>query len=394
MSDNLVDTVQILDNKKEFEKTTSDTQRQLYEYIIDGKVEEFKQLLTQQLSIKPDEGVDQIFLDKESQATLTHKAARYNQVEILDFLVSKGASLESTDFLESTPIMYASASGSTKACHFLLSKGASVNAKDKYQMSPLILAMKNNHIETASVLLLSGADIHVKGPRGNSALHQACEEGNQEKVKFLLENGAIITRTNQKSQNCLFSCLKHQPVLSLLVDGLANSTGGVKSVYRQLLSRDDQTRTVMHHCVENDYKASLAYLLQYLSSNKATLKEFVNDKEQLFGNTPLHLAATANKVDIARLLLETKEIDIDAQNNAGNTALHVAIANNNQMMAQFIYHVGKASTKVKNNAKITPSQLAKDKKVEIKKFTHAADMGITDVSLTQTRKSIWNIFNK
>lgn len=138
---NLVEQVQISSStlessKKEMEKTTSDTQRQLYEYIIDGKVEEFKQLLSTQLQNKTqqenDEGVDNMFLDKESQATLTHKAARYNQVEILDFLMSKGAGLESTDFLESTPIMYASASGSTKACHYLLSKGASVNAKDKY----------------------------------------------------------------------------------------------------------------------------------------------------------------------------------------------------------------------------------------------------------------------
>jgi ankyrin repeat protein len=381
---------------EDFENLTEEqVQRLLYDYIIDGKFEEFKALLDAQIAKNPLEPLDTLCLDNESLATLTHKAARYNQVEILEYLVNKGATLETNDFLDSTPLMYASASGSTKAASFLLSRGANANAKDKYQMSPLILAMKNSHFETASVLLLGGADIHVKGPRGNSALHLACEEGNLDKVKFLMENGAVITRTNQKSQNCLFSALKHQHVLEYLIGCLNNGNGGAKSAYRLLLARDDQTRTVIHHCIENDYKSSLAYLIQFLSTSKTTLKEFVNDKEQLFGNTPLHLAISAGKIDITRLLVETKEVEIDAQNNAGNTALHLAVQNNNEGLAQYLVHVGGANKKVKNNNKITVSQVAKDKKMELKKFSKAQELGV-DPSLggNARKSSIWSVFKK
>ncbi|EGC37089.1 hypothetical protein DICPUDRAFT_54221 [Dictyostelium purpureum] len=79
-----------------------------------------------------------------------HWAADYNQAEILDFLISKGAKF---------------------------------NDADGYGITPLLAAVYENHVQAVELLLKRGAKKDAKGPDGQTA-YEAAEK---EEIKKLLK---------------------------------------------------------------------------------------------------------------------------------------------------------------------------------------------------------------
>ena len=75
-------------------------------------------------------------------------------------------------------------------------------------------------------------------------------------------------------------------------------------------------RTQLHHCVENGLTTSVKRLLSIRNIN-------VNVKDDMFGSTPLHLAAYNGHIEISRLLLQNGA-DVNAKSDDGSTPLHWA----------------------------------------------------------------------
>jgi hypothetical protein len=63
--------------------------------------------------------------------------------------------------------------------------------------------------------------------------------------------------------------------------------------------------------------------------------DLVSSKEEKFGQTPLHVAAFNNRIDVAKLLLANKA-DVNAQANNGATPLHLAAAKGNKDMVELL----------------------------------------------------------
>ncbi|KAG5444682.1 Myotrophin [Clonorchis sinensis] len=81
---------------------------------------------------------------------------------------------------------YAADYGQPEICEYLLSKGADVNTPDDYGVTPLLAAIYENHIDCARVLLEKGAKF-LNTPDGVSYL----EAAESEKLRtLLLEFGA------------------------------------------------------------------------------------------------------------------------------------------------------------------------------------------------------------
>jgi ankyrin repeat protein len=68
----------------------------------------------------------------------------------------------------STPIQQAADFGHVEIIRYLVSKGAKVNAKDNFGNSALLNALYENHTDAVKELLKAGADASVKGPDGRS----------------------------------------------------------------------------------------------------------------------------------------------------------------------------------------------------------------------------------
>ncbi|MGA2651717.1 MAG: ankyrin repeat domain-containing protein [Terracidiphilus sp.] len=63
--------------------------------------------------------------------------------------------------------------------------------------------------------------------------------------------------------------------------------------------------------------------------------DLVSSKEEKYGQTPLHIAAFNDRIDVAKLLIANKA-DVNAQANNGATPLHLAAAKGNKDMVELL----------------------------------------------------------
>lgn len=120
----------------------------------------------------------------ESGYTPLMFAAYYNQLEVIQFLLEKGAEIN----LESkygTALMAATIKGHRDAVVFLIAEGATLNNKDSYGNTALLHSAVFNRTEIAKLLLEAGADPHIKDVRGNKALDYVILKQNIDFIKLL-----------------------------------------------------------------------------------------------------------------------------------------------------------------------------------------------------------------
>lgn len=81
------------------------------------------------------------------------------------------------------PLHYAADCGQLEILEFLLLKGADINAPDKHNITPLLSAVYEGHVSCVKLLLSKGADKTVKGPDGLTAF----EATDNQAIKALLQ---------------------------------------------------------------------------------------------------------------------------------------------------------------------------------------------------------------
>jgi ankyrin repeat protein len=117
-------------------------------------------------------------------------AARNNNTEVIDFLLSKNVSIDATspDF---EAIHCASQSGNLGTVKLLISKGANVNAttQDK-RLTPLHLSVMSRKLDVSNYLIENKASINFADRMGNTPLHIASKINEIDLVRLLVENGA------------------------------------------------------------------------------------------------------------------------------------------------------------------------------------------------------------
>lgn len=82
----------------------------------------------------------------------------------------------------------------------------------------------------------------------------------------------------------------------------------------------------------------------------------INSKEDLSGSTPLMVATTFGRVEVARFLI-SEGADLDARNNSGGTALHVACFFCQPEIVELLLNAG-ADPNQFNNWQLTPLEVA------------------------------------
>lgn len=126
-----------------------------------------------------------------------HTAALGGSVEMVKLLLRSGSSTETTTDEGLTPLHYA-ADGHPSVVRFLLDAGANVNAKTKnVGYTPLHKAAFGGHTEVVKILINAGADLEIKNTNGNTCLHVACREGHLPIAKLLYANGASLQAKNK-----------------------------------------------------------------------------------------------------------------------------------------------------------------------------------------------------
>ena len=130
------------------------------------------------------------FKGGDQKETALHKAAARGHMDIVQLLLSKGASIEAKDTDWRTPLHCAALGGHTSTVGLLLSKGASLEVMDTHGWTPSYRAAWYGHTSTVELLLSKGASFEAKDPYGWTLLHRAAWGGHTSTVELLLRKEA------------------------------------------------------------------------------------------------------------------------------------------------------------------------------------------------------------
>jgi ankyrin repeat protein len=119
--------------------------------------------------------------------SLLSLATKNGRLDMVKFLVDKGANLNYGSVNGTTPLMLAATNGHLDVVKFLVDKGADVNAKDHKGGTPLMAAVCEGNLDMVKFLVEKGAEVNARGNDGETPLTLATK---QDVVEFLKQNGA------------------------------------------------------------------------------------------------------------------------------------------------------------------------------------------------------------
>ena len=114
-----------------------------------------------------------------------HIACLYGDIKKIKEFLNSGVNINSKDFSNRTPLMYAAEDGATEILSYLLKNGANINEIDIRGESALIIALKNHNINAAKFLIESGADLSIINEEDKNALAIAQDIDSTEIIELI-----------------------------------------------------------------------------------------------------------------------------------------------------------------------------------------------------------------
>ena len=220
---------------------------------------------------------------KHGWSALMH-ATQEGHLEICQFLLQCGASVNLEDNNGWTPLMVSAFGGHLDVCHLLLERGASVNLIDNKGWTALMAAAFGGHLDVCHLLLNSGASVNFEDNEGDTALIRAAEKGHLDVCHLLLKSGANVNIKNNKGNKALMT-FAHKGQLDtcrLLLKNGANVN-----------FKDNEGFTALMASAQEGHLDVCRLLLK--SGANVNLKN-------IEGATTLMLSAQEGHVDVCRLL--------------------------------------------------------------------------------------------
>lgn len=212
-------------------------------------------------------------------------ASHLAKLEIVKYLVEKGANINAKGIYGQTALHLAVSSGEIEKVKYLIEKGANINAKDKYGQNVLHSTSTHSEVNIIKYLLAKGMDVDAKDSSGQTTLHKAALHGNINVIQFFIDNGADINTRSQSGDTILFNpvIIGNLEVVKYLVDKGVDINA--KGVFGTVLSRA--------------VSSGKFDIVKYLIEKGAD----VNTKDVL-GRTNLDIAIASKKHNIVAYLKE------------------------------------------------------------------------------------------
>ncbi|XP_048242398.1 ankyrin-3-like isoform X2 [Haliotis rufescens] len=223
-----------------------------------------------------------------SESTPVMMAAKAGHSDVYHLLVSEGADLSFTDYMDGDCLMLACEGGNMSIVKHLLSlKTFNINRRDSFESTPLMIAAEAEHSDVYHLLVSEGADLSLTDDRDRDCLMLACGRGDMSIVKHLLSLKTFnINRRDSFGSTPLMIAAEagHSDVYDLLVSEGADLS----------LTEDRDRDCLMLACGRVDMS-----IVKHLLS----LKTFNINRRDSFGSTPLMMAAEAGHSDVYDLLV-------------------------------------------------------------------------------------------
>lgn len=212
------------------------------------------------------------------------EACRQGNLEVVKYLVKKGANINAKNKFGWTPLMIACELGHSEIVDFLLKNGARINEKNKVKETALLIACKNGHKDIIMKLIKNNAKVNDRDLLRQTSLMYACQWGFVDAYKALRKKGAKIhVKSLFKSTMMMCACSNNTNIedrLAILKD--------LRKAGCDVNERDIDLRTALINasCCKSNNK-----ILNFLIDEGAIV-----DAEDKYGQTGL-MYATAIAAD-------------------------------------------------------------------------------------------------
>ena len=161
----------------------------LYDAVVNGRYQDVIDLIQAGVDVHLSEGVPLKPYENEHNTPL-HLAALHGYLDIVKWLIKKGANVNAKNRKEHTALHLAVHNAHKEVIRYLIQQGADINATEHEGDTPLAWAAYKRQIEVVKQLIELGANIHSQNNFGNTPLHWAAEKGYTDIVKLLIDYGA------------------------------------------------------------------------------------------------------------------------------------------------------------------------------------------------------------
>lgn len=216
-----------------------------------------------------------------------HYAARNGHVEVVQFLLSKGAYINAADKKGYTPLCLAARYGNIEVVNLLIQKKAEIKPDSVFYNfeselnTPLHLAALNGHLQVLINLREYSSQrgwtfINAKNKNGYTPLHMAAFNGHQNIVKYLIKQGA------QFNKKALYKDTDYYSDFSLNTPLIFAAKNGHAATVKLLLDNhvlvndfNAQGNTALHFACKGQHHEVILSLLN--AGADANIKNFQED---------------------------------------------------------------------------------------------------------------------
>jgi ankyrin repeat protein len=293
-------------------------------------------------------------LDDQHRTPL-YLAAENGNLEMVTFLLSRGADHTTGDADNSQPIHLAALGGFTDIVESLISRGGNINAQDNNGTTPLIFALSYRKQETADWLIENGADIGIANAQRVTPLHYAVIRDYTEIIDGLLERQADVNAVDQDGETPLHYAAqmgKIEIAERLIEHGADLEKRNAYGRTPLLLTARESGSTEMARFLadrgadinasdeSNDTPLTLAAwrgfktMVDFLLDRGATLPVDENIKNELINST-----ADRGLTRLFRTIIDAGW-DIDIQSQTGGSLLHQAAGGGSDSIVMILLEYG------------------------------------------------------
>lgn len=234
-----------------------------------------------------------------------HYAAERGDARSVQLLLTARADPRATTELKATPLQQGCYSGNAEVVTQLVKAGADVNARDVAGETMLMACARGGSPEALRVLLRAGAELEAKDDNfGQTALIFAARAGNEAAVRELIKAGANVMARTQVG-----------PTPPFRPNGGTQGKGVEKAPKRGMRAAIAGGKTALHYAARDGHLSTVKVLLDA----GAVLED--RDPNDI---TPLIYAASNDRVEVARLLIE-RGANVNAIDWYGRSPLWCAV---------------------------------------------------------------------
>jgi ankyrin repeat protein len=247
--------------------------------------------------------------------TALHAAVRAGRLDAARVLLNAGASPSVANADGNGALLVAAQNADIAMVRILLEAGADPDnarillkgpgQREEVTITPLIAALEARRLDIAELLLDSGADINfpVLNPGSSwlyNALGFAIYRGNLEQATFLIDRGAIIDLPAMQSYSVVKTHDTQIPLAQALASGDPNLVKLLIERGANLYVKTPSGMTIPHILAPlSGPEANLVKALRWLAEQGVPI-----DSKNVQGVTPLARASMANRLEVAKTLID------------------------------------------------------------------------------------------